>query len=570
MSKQARALLDTVWSGQQGYTFVAGIDWSRKKPHLTDEQPFKWPAQRDELLAYADELAAKGQDVYFSAGLFSKPRRQAEHARKLPLIWADVDDAPLDGVKATQPTALWQTSPGRYQAMWVLDKPLPVAAGSFAVQRAISHLLKCDPAGWDASQLLRLPGYPSHKHDGVMVRLAKPGKPTTLAQVLRRSVLAASGSLALTSSRLAQTVATGDRSDQVFAMTSELTRAGLDKATIVGLIRHTPWNKFDDVELLAADVERSMAKVPKRDTLPHHDDPDDASDDDEPRPRLQVISLEELASIKPPKWLVEDLIEEAGCGFIAGPPKQFKSWVMLDIAASLAQGGKVVDYFSPASTDQVPVLVVEAEDSAARLSQRLGIVMRDKFGIKQLKHVKAPLHIISKPPILFGDDFYSDLVGIIDKYGIKLVAYDTLSMLTTENLNDSKDMYGKVLRPLKTIAQAKGCAQLLVHHTRKSSVGVASSGGAALAGSVALHAWSDNSLYMHRNEANEVDQATVTLEVETKATATKQLTLENMDKPGHWTPKVITAGAGEQDIAESVDDGVTAFMETRRQKHKER
>lgn len=83
------------------------------------------------------------------------------------------------------------------------------------------------------------------------------------------------------------------------------------------------------------------------------------------------------------------------------------------------------------------------------------------------------------------------LYETIIKFELKLVIIDTLSMAIGKgNVSDQKEMYA-VLKPVKDIAKATGCAVLFIHHTRKRVFEKGESIQESILGATALHAWSD-------------------------------------------------------------------------------
>lgn len=88
------------------------------------------------------------------------------------------------------------------------------------------------------------------------------------------------------------------------------------------------------------------------------------------------------ATFPPQRWAVEGLIPE-GVTVLAGKAKSGKSWLLLDLAISVAEGLPVLDRFG---VQQGDVLYLALEDSPTRMQARL----------KRLLHGKAPsghLHI---------------------------------------------------------------------------------------------------------------------------------------------------------------------------------
>jgi hypothetical protein len=79
------------------------------------------------------------------------------------VMYQDLDEAtPIEC--PLFPTLWWETSPGRYQAIWVLDvmmEPIDFAAYNRAMNRACN----ADPGTWDLTRLLRVPGSHNNKRD---------------------------------------------------------------------------------------------------------------------------------------------------------------------------------------------------------------------------------------------------------------------------------------------------------------------------------------------------------------------------------------------------------------------
>jgi hypothetical protein len=317
---------------------------------------------------------------------------------------------------------------------------------------------------------------------------------------------------------------------------------GVEPEFIPGLLRHTPLNKWGSVDKLKAEVQRVASKI---DLTRSKAEPTLEIVEDSPRePLLQIRPIAELVGMPEPRWRIDGLVEEGGCGFIAAPPKHYKSWIMLDMCVSLALGQPVLGY---AQTHQAPCLIVEAEDSLSRVWSRLQTILQCRFphhdprGYITYRHgalelhppaSDIPLYIAGRPAQGLSPELAEEIGETVESMGIGLVCYDTLSMLTTESINDSQAMYGRILQPIKAVAQATGCAQLIVHHTRKASKDMPSSGGAALAGSVALHAWSDNSMYITRQAES------LSIQVETKS-GSQDLVVTGLDTPGEWQPEVV-------------------------------
>lgn len=535
---------NAIYGEHKGYFFICGIKWPGQK--FNSGKAFK-TSELDAAEHYIQDLTYAGYDVYFTPGLFARPQRTEDNLIPRNAIWSDVDEGDVTG---THPTVVWSSSTGRRQAVWVLDTQDKINPDRQGLSRAISKICSFDMGGWDSTQLLRVPGVMGHKHKEMVGEHLEFG-PVVPPGLVAASALRKLGCIGQTTlGRLRQAEATGDRSESLFAILTDLLENGLDRDTIIGLVRHTPWNKWGtDLDRLTRDIARAEHYVSAHKSKPVEVVVESGNTEDEPQvPVFSLKSLSDFSAVPKPKWLIEGIIEEGSCGFIAAPPKHYKSWVMLDMAVSVASGHR---FLGDRRVSHAASLVVEAEDSFFRLGQRLGLVLDERCPTSHPQGYltpdlvwnapsSIPLSVAMHPTEGFGERFFKELNELIHQHNLKLCTFDTLSMLSNGSLSDSQEMYRDVLKPLKAIAQSTGCAMMIVHHTRKAQVGGINSGGAALAGSVALHAWSDNSLYFRREGDN------ILIDVETKSAAPETLVLSNLTTPGVWSPEVRDYAAPDQ------------------------
>lgn len=161
----ALGFLQEVWGKQgEGFAFLS----LRSSPASWQDLAFKFP---HDVIELPDPTLG---DVYFCPNLFSRPRRRK--GLVLPSCWlyADLDkvkpprykgnlEMRLIGEPSLQPSIAWESSPGRYQALWHLDKHLPKIAHSQLNQK-LTYALGADKGGWDLTQVLRVPGTINHKY----------------------------------------------------------------------------------------------------------------------------------------------------------------------------------------------------------------------------------------------------------------------------------------------------------------------------------------------------------------------------------------------------------------------
>lgn len=147
-----------------GYVVIAAYPGGKfdAKRGPTKHSWFAWPSQRDDLVSWC--FANSEQDLYTVPALFKdRSTRKGHNIAHQWCAYADADTLPLDRVR-TEPTVTVETSPGRHHLYWVTNTDDPQALIEISRTIASQHRDDgCDPGGWDAGQLLRVPGTTNSK-----------------------------------------------------------------------------------------------------------------------------------------------------------------------------------------------------------------------------------------------------------------------------------------------------------------------------------------------------------------------------------------------------------------------
>jgi hypothetical protein len=126
------------------------------------EQWHNWPDDIDEIARRA-EAQAQTANVYFSSYIFKA--RQATKDNILPTrtIQADLDEADLTTLPR-EPNVLVESSPGRHQGYWILDREVPLEQHEDLSRKLTYAIPLCDRSGWPLGRKLRIPGTLNHKY----------------------------------------------------------------------------------------------------------------------------------------------------------------------------------------------------------------------------------------------------------------------------------------------------------------------------------------------------------------------------------------------------------------------
>lgn len=173
--------------------------------------------------------------------------------------------------------------------------------------------------------------------------------------------------------------------------------------------------------------------------------------------KLESVGAQELMEevLKPPVWLVEDLLPTSSTNLLCSPPKFGKSILCLQLCQSVAMGQP----FLGRATVQAGAIYLCLEDTKFRLQRRLWALTDESVNDFRLVPQAATL----------AEGLVEQLEGLLlDFPNSKLFIVDTLQVARGNSgdysyANDYAD-----LRQFKSFADRHDVCVLIVHHLRKA------------------------------------------------------------------------------------------------------
>jgi len=160
----------------------------------------------------------------------------------------------------------------------------------------------------------------------------------------------------------------------------------------------------------------------------------------------------------PIDWIVDRLIPADSFSVISGDPKNYKTWLTMEIAIRVSQGIPFLGHFG---TAQCPVLIVDEEDPERVVQNRFKML-----GIE--KTANLPIYYLNKSEFdITNKKHLAQLLNYIAEHKIKLVILDSLVRMHRGDENSSRDM-SAVFRRISAITRL-GVSVLATHHHRKGA-----------------------------------------------------------------------------------------------------
>lgn len=389
--------------------------------------------------------------------------QDAASIKRVRVVFADTDGAPLDPILACSlpPHLVVESSPGKYHCYWRVDG---LALDQFAgVQRAIAAEFGTDASVIDLPRVMRLPGFWHRKGEPFQTRIIhETGAPPLAAEaVLARfpPIDAAPGGIPTTTT--ADNVVEIGRHASILKETRMLAadvnnghmlrEEALDimrgRVAAGRYSRHIP-----DDEIVRA-LDGALRKTPAQPPTPS-----EAANDPYWGFRF---APDMVANIGPTRWLIRKMLPEDCTAVLYGPSGTLKSFVMIDMALSIAHG--VPWQGSETKARTVVYLAGEGEQGFSKRllawSIQHSLAAPPNFAFRQIPRLQEPATL---------ETMLEALRLIQSERGdIGLIIIDTLfTALDGGDENSGKDM-GQVISVMKRLRQEFGAAVVTVHHTGK-------------------------------------------------------------------------------------------------------
>jgi RecA-family ATPase len=527
---QVERLLAAVWGSRQGYAFLPYKDTTEER-RWHEVPGLFWTGSN------LPSLEDHKSDLYFCPVLFKENKRQKEFALATNILWADLDPVHPNDCRL-KPSIAWESSPGRYQALWFLTVEVSAEEAS-QLSKRIAYADGGDRSGWDVTQVLRIPGTHNYKYDSApevqllwakrnaysvdeimaaypqieeeheksngvssSLSLGLGGAPKDWPDVDEQTIQAAIQSLKLgLRKRITRDPAGADRSKEIQLLARDLIQAGVFPEVAVHILQRSTFNKYAGRRTEHTDLLRHVQQAQEIVEVRKQK----KSQPSEPIEQMEVHTWGNFMQI-PTKleWLVDEAWVDQSVGFISGRSKSYKTWIALDLALSIVSGKAFLGRYEVRRTG--PVLLIQEEDPSSVLQERLRLIGKSKEmlptatvvdEIVQITYPDFPLHIINLQGFNLGsDDKISQVRRLIAEINPVMVILDPLIVMLGSVDENRATEVATLLQVVKMWREEFGCSVVIVHHWNKTKTEDGERFAQHMYGSFAFHAWLESALHV--------------------------------------------------------------------------
>jgi AAA domain len=172
---------------------------------------------------------------------------------------------------------------------------------------------------------------------------------------------------------------------------------------------------------------------------------------------VQLLDVEELLSLPPQRWLIQDVLPEGDYSVLWGPTEQGKSFIALDMAASIALGRPWLGVFP---TMKSPVVYIAAEGGSGMMKRVEALMVH--YGVTDI----PGLYFMVKPLYVREEDDLNEFMQALEDLDMwpGLIIIDTLSRsFGGGEENASADM-GFFVAAITHLANERASTVMVIHH----------------------------------------------------------------------------------------------------------
>lgn len=280
-------------------------------------------------------------------------------------------------------------------------------------------------------------------------------------------------------------VSEGGRNDACARLAGYFFKKGINSDIVESLLME--WNERNDpplpvheVRTTIKSIERSHVNIKSQFTSLEFED-DSATQREEEAKQESTFDVMRMTDYVKGyggggvSWLVDGWLPDKSITFLISPPESYKTWLLLDLAVSVAAGVPFLGSYQVNNTG--PTLIIQQEDSHTGLTDRLALIVEQKLGMTanidgdvwQIPSMPdLPIYVHPSRKLRFDNrKVVEELEKQIEILKPKVIMIDPLYSTTASADNYMADLANQMM-VLKTWRDKYGCSFLIAHHSKKN------------------------------------------------------------------------------------------------------
>lgn len=277
-------------------------------------------------------------------------------------------------------------------------------------------------------------------------------------------------------STLLEGVDSGGRNDACARLAGYFAKKDMAYEVALGIV--SQWNDKNNPPLSASEIQTTLSSVYRTHRRNYKDREGKTKKGDGPPPEFELMTMDNFMvqfGASAVTWAVDDWLPAKTIAFVVSPPGSYKTWMILDLAVSIASGLPFLGHYEV--KDKGPVVVIQQEDFHGQLAERVASVTASKFKMGFDHPTEGDDFSADLPPTLpinmhterrlrFADERIMEAFAAkMRQVKPKLIIIDPL--YSAGSTDDYMAKTAEQMFALKRLRDEIGCSFLVVHHTKK-------------------------------------------------------------------------------------------------------
>tara|TARA_R110000824_G_scaffold31342_16_gene102187 strand:+ start:2748 stop:4505 length:1758 start_codon:yes stop_codon:yes gene_type:complete len=274
-----------------------------------------------------------------------------------------------------------------------------------------------------------------------------------------------------------QGVESGGRNDLCAKLAGYFLSKGLTTRVVLSLLQD--WNRRNDPPLANRELRETIESINRAESRSIEENSKKLSAPRKEPSKLKfgLMGFQEYMTKfgeNTVRWTVKDWLPESTICFVVSPPGSYKTWLLMDLAVSVASGmpflGKV-----PVEKSG-PVIIIQQEDHHVQTVERLALIATQRLNLGKpsedggMFHVNMPpnlpIYIHTDRQLRFDDPNSTDALGeVVREIKPALVLIDPL--YSTVSTDDYMARAAEQMMFMKDLRDELGTTFVLAHHRKK-------------------------------------------------------------------------------------------------------
>lgn len=271
-------------------------------------------------------------------------------------------------------------------------------------------------------------------------------------------------------SELLRGVGQGSRNESAARLTGYFLNKAMPVDIVFSILRE--WNEKNEPPMSLKELETTIQSVFKKHRRGLGSKSTGGPEDSGPFDLVTMSNYFDFYGGEGVQWSIEDWLPQESIVFLVSPPESYKTWILLDLAVSIASGMPFLGEYEVNKTG--PVIIIQQEDSHAGITERLSVIIQGKMDLHPVMGEEITMPVLPDLPIFlhpnrklrFDDHrIMNELEAAIRQVRPVCVIIDPLYSATSADnymAKAAEDMFR-----LKQFRDLYGCSFIVAHHSRK-------------------------------------------------------------------------------------------------------